>query len=187
MERYTNIHALFFFYVSSGYSCSICSYTRTLTQHVHTTHTTRVQTDLQLHLDLKTASFLRSPKSTDFASDGHVTIPLWLHAWEADAWNWSKRRLFLFLGKNPRCSIRFDSRNRTRVGALHDGRRSPLRYARVRNIHADRHVTCIIIIIALLLLDMHIMPKVRFGRWFMRLISQLKLICCEKKILFYGW
>jgi hypothetical protein len=45
----------------------------------HTTHTTHVQTNLQLHLDPKTASFLRSPKFSDFVSDGHVTIPLWLH------------------------------------------------------------------------------------------------------------
>ena len=37
---------------------SVRTHARTLTQHTHTTHTTRVQTNLQLHSDLKTASFL---------------------------------------------------------------------------------------------------------------------------------
>ena len=39
----------FFLCLSSEYSCSICSYTRTPTQHTHATHTTRVQTKLQLY------------------------------------------------------------------------------------------------------------------------------------------
>ena len=37
---------------------SVRTHARTLTQHTHTTHTTRVQTNLQLHSDLKTASFV---------------------------------------------------------------------------------------------------------------------------------
>jgi hypothetical protein len=69
----------FFLRLSCGYNGRICLYTRTPTQHTHTTHTTRVQTNLQLQSDLKTASFLRSPKSSDFVGDRHVTNPLWLH------------------------------------------------------------------------------------------------------------
>jgi hypothetical protein len=54
---------LFFLTLSSGYSCSILyMHEHTPTQpRTHHTHTTRAQLDLQLHTDLKTASFLRSP------------------------------------------------------------------------------------------------------------------------------
>ena len=48
---------LIFFSLYSGYSCRICSCTNT-----HPTHTTRTQSDLQLHADTKTASFLKSSK-----------------------------------------------------------------------------------------------------------------------------
>ena len=50
----------FFCCLSSGYSCSICSYTRSSTQHTHTTHITRVQTNLQLHSDLKICVLLET-------------------------------------------------------------------------------------------------------------------------------
>ena len=43
----------FFFYLSSGYSCSICSYTDTHLHHTHA-HLTSIQPDIQLYTDIKT-------------------------------------------------------------------------------------------------------------------------------------
>ena len=71
----------FFLRLSSGYSCSVCSYmyTHTLPTHAHFTHTTiHVQTVLQLHTEPKITSFSRSPD--DSVGDGRVTLPLWFHA-----------------------------------------------------------------------------------------------------------
>jgi hypothetical protein len=85
---------ILFFYASHLGTAVAFVRTHTPTQHTHTTHTTRVQTNLQLYSDLKTTFFLRSPKSSDFVDHGHITTSLWLHARERRTLEPSKRRLY---------------------------------------------------------------------------------------------
>ena len=68
-------------------SCSICSYilVRYMLVHTHTTPHTYKQTCI--YNQTRNASFMKSPE--DSVDDGHVAIPLWLHAREATT---SKRR-----------------------------------------------------------------------------------------------
>ena len=77
----------FFECLSSGYNYSICSYTRTPTPHTHHTHHPCTNSPTTTHRS-NTVSFLRSPESSDSVGDGRVAFPLWLHAREADTWNY---------------------------------------------------------------------------------------------------
>jgi hypothetical protein len=99
-RMYVCVSLAFFFYAS---------HLGTAVTFVYT-HACSLNTHYSYHLCInKPTTTLRSEdrvlfeiaESTDFVSDGHVMILLWFHVWETDAWNWSKRRLFLFLGKNP--------------------------------------------------------------------------------------
>jgi hypothetical protein len=73
-----------FWHLSSGYSCSICSYTDTHLHHthVHLTHTTCIQPDLQLYIDTKTRPWRDHQRQQGSVGDGCVAVPLWLHAFE---------------------------------------------------------------------------------------------------------
>ena len=66
---------------SDSCSCSICSYmlVRYKLEHTHTAPHTYKQT--YIYNQTRNASFLKSPE--DSVDDGHVAIPLWLHAREA--------------------------------------------------------------------------------------------------------
>jgi hypothetical protein len=96
---------LFFLDASSAYSlASIHTQIHAHSTRAHYSHhpctnrpTTTLRSEDYVFLEITEIHWF----PTDFSSDGHVTIPLWHHAWGADAWNWSKRRLFLFQGKNP--------------------------------------------------------------------------------------
>jgi len=77
--------AFFFWHLSSGYSCSICSYTHTRTPYTRTPHSHHTCTirPTTTHRYEDRVLLEITGNLQGFVCDGRVAVPLWHHAWEA--------------------------------------------------------------------------------------------------------
>ena len=71
---------LLFFSASHLGAAVVSAHIRTPTPHTYAIHTTRVQTDLQLHTDLNRVLIEITGNLQGSVGDGRVTLSLWLHA-----------------------------------------------------------------------------------------------------------
>jgi hypothetical protein len=122
MKQTVQLLTVFFWHLSSGYSCSICSCTYshqpyTRTPHSHHAYTNNPITILRSHCVLREITgSIHGP-----IDDGYVVFPLRLHAWEVTE----------FIGGKPRWETRVAiPRNRTRAGCTLGGCDSHLSTAR---------------------------------------------------------